>query len=74
LGFLEAFGADNIGQVRVNDNRGDYEVHLVPGQGTIDFPALFSQLNKRGYSGWFNLGFGDEADKVRVRQWFETLL
>ena len=32
-GFLAAFGAGNIGQVRLNDNRGDYEVHLVPGDG-----------------------------------------
>ena len=73
-GFLDAFGVENIGQVRLNDNRGDYEVHLVPGEGTIDFPALFVQLRRLGYRGWFSLGFGDEADKLRVRDWFATLL
>jgi sugar phosphate isomerase/epimerase len=73
-GFLDAFGVDNIGQVRVNDNNGDYEVHLVPGEGTIDFPALFAHLRELGYSGWFSLGFGDEADKIRVRDWFINLL
>ena len=36
-GFLDAFGVENIGQVRLNDNMGEYEIHLVPGEGTIDF-------------------------------------
>ena len=73
-GFLDAFGAGNIGQVRLNDNRGDYEIHLVPGEGNIDFAALFAALRTAGYAGWFSLGFGDEADKVRVREWFAGLL
>ena len=73
-GFLAAFGAGNIGQVRLNDNRGDYEVHLVPGEGNIDFAALFTALREAGYEGWFNLGFGGEADKIRVREWFAGLL
>ena len=73
-GFLDTFGVANIGQVRLNDNRGDYEVHLVPGEGTIDFAALFAALKARGYSGWFSLGFGDDADKVRVKQQFAAYL
>ena len=73
-GFLDAFGVDNIGQVRVNDNNGDYEVHLVPGEGTIDFEAVLKQLNERGYKGWFSLGFGNEVDKIRVRDWFGAML
>jgi sugar phosphate isomerase/epimerase len=73
-GFLAGLGADNIGQVRVNDNRGDYEIHLVPGEGTIDFAAFFAELGRLGYQGWFNLGFGDDADKVRIRDQFVTLL
>ncbi len=74
IGFLDAFGTDNIGQVRVNDNTGEYEVHLVPGEGTIDFEALFSELKRRGYKGWFNLGFGNQADKIRIRERFERYL
>ena len=73
-GFLDAFGVENIGQVRLNDNTGDYEIHLVPGEGTIDFEALFARLKADGYSGWFSLGFGNDADKVRVRDWFATLV
>lgn len=74
LGFLDAFGVGNIGQVRLNDNCGDYEVHLVPGAGNIDFSALFAALRAAGYGGWFSLGFGDAADKVRVKEWFRRLL
>jgi sugar phosphate isomerase/epimerase len=60
--------------VRINDNHGDYEVHLVPGEGNIDFVDMFGALNARGYEGWFSLGFGNDADKVRVKEWFEKLL
>ena len=73
-GFLDAFGVENIGQVRLNDNTGEYEIHLVPGEGTIDFRDLFAQLNSCGYEGWFSLGFGDDADKVRVRDEFTAYL
>jgi sugar phosphate isomerase/epimerase len=73
-GFLDAFGVDNIGQVRLNDNTGAYEVHLVPGEGNIDFEAVFAALRERGYDGWFSLGFGDWEDKVRARERFLSLL
>jgi sugar phosphate isomerase/epimerase len=66
-GFLDAFGVSRIAQVRLTDNRGDYEVHLVPGQGTIDFPALFRRLAAAGYTGPFSLDFGGDADKIAVR-------
>ncbi len=73
-GFLDAFGVQNIGQVRLNDNTGSHEVHLVPGEGTIDFAALFAQLNARDYDSWFSLGFGNDADKVSVRDWLAGYL
>jgi sugar phosphate isomerase/epimerase len=73
-GFVDVFGVDNFGQVRVNDNTGEFEIHMVPGEGTIDFSALFAKVEGGGYDGWYNLGFGDEADKIRIRDWFETLV
>jgi sugar phosphate isomerase/epimerase len=73
-GFLDVFGADDIGQVRINDNMGDFEVHLVPGDGNIDFEVLFGKLKAMGYESWFALGFGNDADKIRVKEWFEKLL
>lgn len=73
-GFLDTFGAENIGQVRLNDNTGEYEIHLVPGEGTIDFVDLFAELKGHGYDGWFSLGFGDDTDKVRIRDQFAAYL
>jgi sugar phosphate isomerase/epimerase len=72
-GFLEAFGTSRIAQVRLTDNNGDYEVHLVPGQGNIDFPALFRRLSELDYAGPFSLDFGADADKVRIRDSWLTL-
>ena len=66
-GFLDAFGVERIAQVRLTDNTGEYEVHLVPGQGTIDFPDVFRRLDRAGYSGPYSLDFGTDEDKVRVR-------
>ncbi len=66
-GFLDAFGVERIAQVRLTDNTGEYEVHLVPGQGTIDFPDIFRRLDRAGYGGPFALDFGADEDKVRVR-------
>ena len=69
-GFLDAFGVEHIGQVRVNDNRGTHEEHLVPGEGNIDFQAVLTRLREMGYAGPFCFGFGDEAAKLRVRDTF----
>jgi sugar phosphate isomerase/epimerase len=66
-GFLEAFGTARMAQVRLTDNTGEYEVHLVPGQGNIDFPGLFRRLDEAGYGGPFSLDFGGDADKARIR-------
>jgi sugar phosphate isomerase/epimerase len=66
-GFLDAFGVERIAQVRLTDNRGDFEEHLVPGQGTVDFADLFFRLDQLGYTGPFSLDFGAAEDKVRVR-------
>jgi sugar phosphate isomerase/epimerase len=69
-GFIEAFGVERMAQVRLTDNTGEYEVHLVPGQGTIDFADLFRRLAQARYAGPFSLDFGTDEDKVRVRdQW-----
>lgn len=72
-GFLAAFGVENIAQVRLTDNTGEYEVHLVPGLGNIDFPDLFRRLDALGYTEWFSLDFGGDEDKVRIRDEWRRL-
>ena len=46
------------GEVRLADNNGRYEIHQHPGDGTIDFGALFSKIEGMGYRGYYTLGWG----------------
>jgi sugar phosphate isomerase/epimerase len=71
-GFLDAFGVGRIGEVRLADNLGDREVHLNPGEGNIDFAALFRRLESAGYAGHYVMGFGSQADKLAAREFFVT--
>ena len=69
-GFLDAFGVDRIGEVRLADNLGDREVHLNPGEGNIDFPAVFHCLEFSGYLGFDTMAFGSLEDKLKARDVF----
>ena len=69
-GFLDAFGIGRIGEVRLADNTGDKEVHLNPGQGNIDFRAVFQRLEKAGYRGFYTMAFGNLHDKLAARELF----
>ena len=70
-GFIDAFGISRIGEVRLADNLGDKEVHLNPGEGNIDFASLFSRLEAAGYQGHYTMAFGNQADKLAARDFFE---
>lgn len=37
--------------VHINDNRGDWDAHLPPGEGTIDWPAVIQQLRRNDFHG-----------------------
>lgn len=66
-GFLDAFGVGRIGEVRLADNTGEYEIHLAPGEGTIDFKALFNRLESAGYARHYMMAFGGDAEKLAAR-------
>jgi len=66
-GFLDEFGIDRIGQVRLADNRGDIEGDLRPGDGNIDFVSLFRRLNSSGYTNHYNLQFGARTEELEAR-------
>jgi sugar phosphate isomerase/epimerase len=70
-GFLDAFGVSRVGEVRLADNLGDKEVHLNPGEGNIDFPSMFKRLESAGYIGHYMMAFGNQADKLAARDFFE---
>ena len=67
--FLDAFGVERIGLVLVADNRGKWEEHLPPGQGTMDFGRLFHRLEGDGYQGPYMLTFGNREQKIAGRDY-----
>lgn len=69
-GFLDAFGVERIGEVRLADNLGDKEVHLNPGDGNIDFASTFRRLESSGFSKFYSMAFGSLEDKLRARDLF----
>ena len=46
------------GEVRLADNNGVYEIHQHPGEGTVDFGALFKKIEGLGYQGHYTNGWG----------------
>lgn len=44
-----------IANVHMSNNHGEWEDHLPPDDGVIDFPTVFSALRKHGYHGPANL-------------------
>jgi sugar phosphate isomerase/epimerase len=58
--------------VRLADNEGEYEIHLNPGQGTIDFQAMFRRLESAGYRRHYTMAFGSLDDKLAARDWLSA--
>ncbi|MBM3959330.1 MAG: sugar phosphate isomerase/epimerase [SAR202 cluster bacterium] len=73
-GFLDAYGIERIGEVRLADCRGDKEEHLLPGEGTLDFRRLFRRLEDAGYRGHYSMAFGSDQDKLRARDLFAGMV
>ena len=68
-GFLDGLDIGRCGEVRVADCRGTIEEHLKPGEGTIDFGAMFRRLERMGYRGHFTTAFGSLQDMIVGREY-----
>lgn len=68
-GYLDRLGVERCGQVRLNDNDGEVEKHLPPGEGTMDFEWLFGLLENRGYAGHYMLKFGTRDQMLESRDY-----
>jgi sugar phosphate isomerase/epimerase len=66
--FLKGLDMKRCGEVRLADCRGTHEEHLKPGEGTIDFPAMFAAIEKSGYRGHYMQAFGSLDDMLEGRQ------
>lgn len=66
-GFLDAMPAERLGEVRLADNNGEYELHMYPGTGIIDFADTFRRIEATGYTGPYTAAFGTIDDMLRAR-------
>ena len=69
-GFLDAFGVSRMAEVRLADSLGDKELHLLPGQGNIDFASLFRRLESSGFEGHYMMALGNLEQKLAARDYF----
>jgi len=68
-GFIEALDFRRVGEVRLADcYRNGHEVHLVPGQGDLDFGNLFACIEAAGFSGHYTNAFGSLDDMLAARE------
>ena len=66
--FMAGLDMRRCGEVRLADCRGTHEEHLRPGEGTIDFGAMFAAIEASGYRGHYMQAFGSLEDMVRGRE------
>jgi sugar phosphate isomerase/epimerase len=65
--FMAGLDMRRCGEVRLADCRGTHEEHLRPGEGTIDFPAMFATIEGSGYRGHYMQAFGSLDDMLEGR-------
>lgn len=56
----------HLWMVHCSDNRGQYDDHLPPGQGDIDWEKLLLQLARRNFRGALMLEIADTGDNART--------
>ena len=69
-GFVDAIPMDRAAEVRLADcHRNGYEVHLVPGQGDLDFGDMFRRIEGKGFRGHYMNAFGSLDDMQAARRY-----
>lgn len=56
-GFVDGMGMERCEEVRVADNNGEYELHMHPGEGTVDFVDMFRRIEGAGFKGHYMCGW-----------------
>jgi len=67
--FIDAVDFSYCHEVRLADNNGSYEIHQRPGEGTIDFGAMFKKIEGLGYKGHYTNGFTTIEDMLVGRDY-----
>ena len=68
-GFIDAMPTDRLEEVRIADNNGEYELHMQPGDGIIDFKDMFTRVEATGFTGHYMNAFGNLEDMLRGRDY-----
>ena len=71
--FIAGLDMRRCGEVRLADCRGTHEEHLRPGEGTIDFRAMFAAIEASGYRGHYMQAFGSLDDMLKGRETLAAL-
>jgi len=67
-GFVKALDFKRVGEVRLADTyRNGHEVHLTPGDGNLDFGAMFKAIEGAGYKGYYTNAFTSLDAMVAAR-------
>lgn len=67
-GFLNDGPVARLGEVRMADNNGEYELHMQPGEGIIDWTEMFRHVESTGFKGHYMNAFGSLDDMLRGRE------
>lgn len=67
--FIDQMDFSLCREVRLADNNGIYEIHQKPGEGTIDFGAMFKKIEGLGFTGCYTNGFGSLDDMLAGRDY-----
>jgi sugar phosphate isomerase/epimerase len=67
-GFVAELDFKRVGEVRLADTyRNGHEVHLRPGDGNLDFGAMFKAIEGAGYTGYYTNAFTSLDDMLAAR-------
>jgi sugar phosphate isomerase/epimerase len=58
-GFLDRLPFHRCREVRLADSNGQYELHMQPGTGMVDWGELLAKTEGRGFAGHYMCAFGD---------------
>ena len=68
-GFVDGMGMDRCDEIRVADNNGEYELHMHPGTGTVDFVDMFKRIEGAGFKGHYMCGWGTVEQMLEGRDY-----
>ncbi len=68
-GFVDGMSMDRCDEVRVADNNGEYELHMHPGTGTVDFVDMFRRIEGAGFKGHYMCGWGTVEQMLEGRDY-----